>query len=211
MVFLADRITLRKWFFFLVWRNKANCWSIPSHWFLEKSKNGWIKSDTFYEYIANGLNKWLVGNKVTKSIFLLIGRHKFYLSIKLMQFCHWNNVSVFKLLKTIWKKTIRKWQARPKNVNCVITKCTFSLLLQQVLQGKSLSKTIKNNFRKCGLFFFSVETVDYSNCFQNRLAKHHCKWKKNFNIIKPQLKTAKTVLVNLKNKTYRREIENIQL
>jgi hypothetical protein len=230
LVFSADGRTLTPMVVFpFVRPNKAIVDSIPSGWFLGRSESGWMRSDTFYEYIANGLNKWLNENKVTRPILLLVDGHKSHLSVELSQFCHERgiilyalppntthimqpaDVSVFKPLKTNWKKTVRQWQAKPENVNCVLTKCTFCPLLEQVLQDESLPQTIQNGFRKCGLFPFNPEAVDYSKCIQNRLERlNHQDNIQKSDVTAQQFETTETVLTTFKESLLERGIENVQ-
>jgi hypothetical protein len=230
LVFSADGRTLTPMVVFpFVRPNKAIVDSIPSGWFLGRSESGWMRSDTFYEYIANGLNKWLDENKVTRPILLLVDGHKSHLSVELSQFCHERgiilyalppntthimqpaDVSVFKPLKTNWKKTVRQWQAKPENVNCVLTKCTFCPLLEQVLQDESLPQTIQNGFRKCGLFPFNPEAVDYSKCIQNRLERlNHQDNIQKSDVTAQQFETTETVLTTFKESLLERGIENVQ-
>ena len=171
LVFSADGKTLTPMVVFPFIRpNKAIIDSVPSGWFIGRSESGWMRSETFFEYIANGLNKWVTDNKIKRPILLLVDGHKSHLSIELSQFCDDNeiilyalppntthimqpaDVSVFKPLKTYWKKTIRAWQAKPQNVNCVLTKSTFCPLLKEVFDDESLPETIKNG----------LKNVDYS-------------------------------------------------
>lgn len=97
--------------------------SMTDLWFLGRSDSGWMKSEVFYEYIANGGNTWLVDNKVPKPVILFVGGHKSHLSLQLSQWCDDNviilyalppntthimqpaDVSVFKPLKTQWKNS----------------------------------------------------------------------------------------------------------
>ncbi|KAH0808864.1 hypothetical protein GEV33_013927 [Tenebrio molitor] len=214
LVFSADGRTLTPMVVFpFVRPNKAIVDSIPSGWFLGRSESGWMRSDTFYEYIANGLNKWLDENKVTRPILLLVDGHKSHLSVELSQFSHERgiilyalppntthimqpaDVSVFKPLKTNWKKTVRQWQAKPENV----------------LQDESLPQTIQNGFRKCGLFPFNPEAVDYSKCIQNRLERlNHQDNIQKSDVTAQQFETTETVLTTFKKSLLERGIENVQ-
>lgn len=170
---------------------KAVVDSMPSGWFLGKSDSGWMRADVFYEYIANGLHKWLDEENITRPVLLLIDGHKSHLTCELSQFCHDNgiilyalppntthilqpaDVSLFKPLKTEWKNTVRTWQSKPENINSVLTKTNFCPLLKEVLDKTttSLPGTIKKGFRKCGLYPFNPDLVDYTKCIQNRLEK----------------------------------------
>uniref|UniRef100_A0A336LZW4 CSON005308 protein n=1 Tax=Culicoides sonorensis TaxID=179676 RepID=A0A336LZW4_CULSO len=81
-----------------------------------------------------------------------------------MQTC---DLTMFKPLKDEWKKVVRKWQLEHEGES--VTRLTFCPLLQEVLLKKSngsLKDTIINGFRKCGLFPFNPDAVDYTKCIQ---------------------------------------------
>lgn len=142
----------------------------------------------FNRYIANGFEPWLVENNIKKPVILFIDGHKSHLNPEISQFCSDNgiilygllpncthllqptDVSVFKPLKSQWKVTLRNWQMA--NIGKPLTKIDFCPLLEDVLIKKTagnLSTTIKNGFRKCGLFPFDPDAVDYSKCVQNQM------------------------------------------
>lgn len=54
--------------------------SIPPDWFLGCSKSGWMVSEVFYEYIANGVNNWLENQKIKKPVILFVDGHKSHLT-----------------------------------------------------------------------------------------------------------------------------------
>lgn len=161
--------------------------SLPEKWFLGKSETGWMVSETFFEYVANGVHSWLNENNVQRPILLFIDGHKSHMTMELSQFCQANgiilyalppntthimqpaDVSVFKPLKSEWKKTVREWQMKPENINKVVSKTTFCPLLQMVLTNINITDTIKNGFRKCGLYPFNPDNVDYTKCVKNQL------------------------------------------
>ncbi|XP_020296543.1 uncharacterized protein LOC109861344 [Pseudomyrmex gracilis] len=161
--------------------------SIPEDWVLGRSETGWMKSEVFFEYMANDFNTWLDKNNIKKPILCFVDGHKSHMTMQLSQFCDSNDiilyalppncthimqpadVSVFKPLKTDWKDTIMKWQVKPENVNTCLTKITFAPLLAETLNNNELKNSIVNGFRKCGLFPFNADAVDYSKCVQNIL------------------------------------------
>lgn len=160
--------------------------SVPDGWFLGRSETGWMRSEIFFEYIANGVNAWLEQNSIPKPVLLFVDGHKSHLTLDLNKFCYDNqiilyslppntthlmqpaDVSVFRPLKVEWKKTVRQWQGNLDNYNSVLTKATFCPLLEQTLK-KDMKETIKNGFRRCGLFPFNADAVDYTKCIQNTL------------------------------------------
>jgi hypothetical protein len=52
---------------------------MPPSWFLGRSETGWMRSEVFFEYIANGFNSWLNEQKVPRSVLLLIDGHRTHL------------------------------------------------------------------------------------------------------------------------------------
>ncbi|KAJ8966409.1 hypothetical protein NQ314_003539 [Rhamnusium bicolor] len=122
-----------------------------------------------------------------KTSYFVHRRTKTHLSLQLSRWCDENgiilyalppnttqimqpaDVIVFKHLKSEWKKTVLEWQAKPENINCILTKSTFCPLLVEVLNMLSLSKSIINGFKRCGLYPLDPNVVDYSKCIQNKL------------------------------------------
>lgn len=161
--------------------------SMPPDWVLGRSESGWMTSCVFYEYIANELNPWIIREEIAKPVILFIDGHKSHLTMQLSEFCDANDiilycllpnathilqpadVSVFRPIKVFWKKTIRKWQMQPENLNNHLTKITFAPLLAQTLESADMKDTIKNGFRTCGFYPFDCNAVDYSKCVKNTL------------------------------------------
>ncbi|KAJ8966802.1 hypothetical protein NQ314_003298 [Rhamnusium bicolor] len=117
--------------------------SVPSHWILGKSDTGWMRSEVFYEFVANGLNNWLEKEDIQKPVLFLVDGHKSHMSLELSKFCSNNgiisyalppnathllqpaDVAVFKPLKEYWRQEVREWQA--DNFNKVVTKSEFCI------------------------------------------------------------------------------------
>lgn len=162
--------------------------SIPLDWYIGKTESGWMRCETFYEYIANGVDKWLTDNEVPRPVILFVDGHKSHLSYQLSQFCDEHgiilyslppntthimqpaDVSVFKPLKSEWKKTVRHWQAMTENSNCTVNRNTFCPLLETTLSMPTLPETIRNGFKRCGLFPFDPNAVDYTKCISTEMA-----------------------------------------
>nr|XP_023029870.1 uncharacterized protein LOC111517824 [Leptinotarsa decemlineata] len=199
--------------------NKAIVDSVPSEWFIGRSESGWMKSDTFFD------NKWVIDNHVKKPILLLVDGHKSHLSLELSTFCSDNqiilyalppntthilqpaDVSVFKPLKSNWKK--QYGHGNPQNLNCVLTKSTFCPMLRDVLNDKSLPQAIKNGFRKCGLFPFDPEAVDFSKCVQNHLENLSDTADQEFVVTEDKFNITENVLSSMTHKLFEKGVENI--
>ncbi|VEN39721.1 unnamed protein product, partial [Callosobruchus maculatus] len=168
---------------------KALVNNMPDNWILAKSETGWMRSDVFFEFVCNDFNKWLDTNNIKKPIILFIDGHKSHMTLPLSKFCEEHgivlyalppncthiiqpaDVSVFRPLKHEWKKTIRKWQSKPENTNAVVNKFNFCSVFQETLMTANMVDSIKNGFRRCGLFPLDPNNVDYTKCVKNTLEK----------------------------------------
>lgn len=167
---------------------KALVDNMPPHWVLGRSESGWMKGDVFFEYIANDFNEWVTQNNLKRPILLLIDGHKSHMTMNLSTFCDTHgiilyalppntthilqpaDVIVFKPLKTEWKNTVRKWQSHENN-KCV-TKVNFCKVFEEALNNTNMKEYIINGFRRCGLFPFNENNVDYTKCIKNLIEKN---------------------------------------
>ncbi|KAJ8928694.1 hypothetical protein NQ314_018704 [Rhamnusium bicolor] len=79
------------------------------------------------------------------------------------------DVSIFKPLKTELKKTVTKWQTLPQNLNRSVTKIIFCQVFKEALDNTDMENHIQNGFRKCGLYPFDPNNVDYTKSIKNVL------------------------------------------
>lgn len=160
--------------------------SMPENWYLGRSDTSWMKSEIFYEYVVNWVNSWITENDISRPVILFVDGHKSRMSLHLSIWCDENeiilhalpantthimqpaDVSVFKPLKSQWKKKVREWQSK-HNIDNILTKNTFSPLLAEVLKMPSLPSAIIKGFERCGLFPLNPDSVDYTKCIQNKL------------------------------------------
>ncbi|CAD6211370.1 GSCOCG00010982001-RA-CDS, partial [Cotesia congregata] len=159
--------------------------SMPDEWILGKSETGWMKTDVFYDYCTKSLNPWLTEKNIKRPVLVLVDGHKSHLTLKLSEFCAENqiilyplppntthmmqpaDVSVFKPLNPEWQKTVRDWQMQPENLNSHLSKNKLCPLLKKLLDSTNLSDTIKNGFKRTGLYPFDPDAIDYTKCVQN--------------------------------------------
>lgn len=145
---------------------KALIESMPPNWILGRSDSGWMKCDNFFDYIANDFNEWVKQMKLKRPILLLIDGHKSHMTMQLSEFCHQNgiilyalpantthilqpaDVSVFKPIKTEWKKTVRDWKNRPENINISVNEMNFCRVLQEAIEKSNMEQHIINGFKK---------------------------------------------------------------
>lgn len=160
--------------------------NIPDDWAVGKSEKGWMTGESFFEYVANVFYPWLVKNKITFPVILFIDGHKSHLTLHLSNFCEDHqiillalfpnathiiqpcDVSIFKPLKEHWKKTVHKWRL-DSNIE-ILNKTNFPLMFREAIDGVK-KEHIVNGFKRCGLFPWSPDAVDYSKCMKNRATK----------------------------------------
>ena len=178
----------------------------------------------FYEYIANDFNDWLVKNNIKQPVILFVDGHKSHMSMALSLFCDEKgiilyalppntiyimqpaDVSVFRPLQQEWKKTLRKWQAKPENLNKTVTKTIFCKVFKETLD-LDMTQTTKNEFRKCVLFPFDVDAIDFTKCvkdFQERRKKRSLS---SARLTERDFASEIKVLVSIKENLLKREID----
>jgi hypothetical protein len=74
------------------------------------------------------------------------------------------DVAVFKPLKQPWKEIVNEWLI--ENENKSLTRQHVAPLLKKVVENRVTLTTIKNGFRRCGIFPFNPDNVDYSKCIK---------------------------------------------
>lgn len=159
--------------------------SVPENWGLGRSDSGWMTSQVFYEYISNHFLSYLKSNNIQRPVILFVDGHRSHLTKHVSQLCDDNgiilislfpntthimqpaDVSVFRPLKAGWSTEVRNWKFEnfPKDV----TRSTFGTILQSVFSKYASEETIKNGFRKSGLYPFDKANVDYTKCIPNRI------------------------------------------
>lgn len=161
--------------------------SMPEHWSLGRSESGWMNGDVFFEYITNDFIDWITDKEIKKPVLLLVDGHKSHMSLMLSSICEElgiilyalppntthmlqpADVSVFAPLKAQWKSHVRKFLAKPENMNKTVTKTNFCYLFKDIFDNPQMKINIVNGFRRCGLFPYDPNAVDYTKCVQNTL------------------------------------------
>lgn len=190
--------------------------SMPDDWVIGRSETGWMRTETFFEYIANDFSNWLNQHQIKRPVLLLVDGHKSHLSMHLSEFCSNNqiilyslppntthimqpaDVGAFKGIKSDYQKTVREWSVLPENHGRTITKTNFCQILKLVLEKTDRTSTIINAFRKCGLFPFDPDAIDYSKCVHNNLEKLNETANENEAISVNEIETTKKVLLSVK-------------
>lgn len=152
-----------------------NC---PEGWGVGLSDNGWMTSESFYEYITNIFYPWLVKQGTEFPIVLYLGNHSSHMSMPLVTFCREKgieliglvpnsthimqplNISFFHPFKETWKKAVPRWK-NSKNVTRV-KKEDFPLVLQFALDNmKEEKNAVISGFKAAELYPFNPSAVDY--------------------------------------------------
>ena len=71
--------------------------SVPPPWAIGLSDSGWMKSDTFYEYVVNVLDPYIVRENILKPVVLFLDGHKSHMSYALSQECAQRQIIVYTL------------------------------------------------------------------------------------------------------------------
>lgn len=61
--------------------------------------------------------------------------------------------------------TVDNW--KEKSDNRVLTRAKFPQLFESVVNEKATPKVIQNGFRKCGIFPFDLNSIDYTKCIDH--------------------------------------------
>ncbi|XP_017885313.1 uncharacterized protein LOC108628111 [Ceratina calcarata] len=156
--------------------------SVPADWSIGRSESGWTVSSTFYQYIANVFYPWCVKQNVQFPVIYFLNGHKSHLSLELSDFCTEHNiilvslfphathiiqpcdVAIFRPMKYKWRDVVELYQ---QETQALLTKATFAPLFKKAFDRLSVD-TIKNGFRKCGLYPFNADAIDYDRCISTR-------------------------------------------
>lgn len=157
--------------------------NVPDDWGIGRSKKGWMRGSTYYEYIGNVFILWIKKENVKLPVLLLIDGHKSHLTLEVSKLCLENkihhfalypnathilqpaDVVVFRPLKVRWRGIVQDWKT--KTGHKVVTKGVFGPLIDNAFKKGATPEVIKNGFRKCRLFPFDPNAVDYGRCMDS--------------------------------------------
>jgi len=164
--------------------------SVPPQWGIGHSDSGWMKSEVFYEYIANIFHPFLIEKGIKLPVILFVNGHKSHLSFQLSELC--SNLSIilialypnstrillpadvaaFRPLKSGWKRGVCEW--RNENGLCsAVTKKDFAPILKKVIDEFVKPETLINGFKACGLYPWNPDSIDFKKCLGKKQLKEH--------------------------------------
>ena len=155
--------------------------AIPDEFFVGTSETGWMKSENFFEFMANGFIPYVKEKKLKLPVILFVDGHKTHITLQVSVLCEENavilyllppntthilqpaDVGVFKPFKSYWKTAVHNFQRKNPNQN--VRRLHVAPLLKEVLNSIS-KQTIINSFLATGLCPLNPESVDYSKCLE---------------------------------------------
>ena len=150
------------------------------------TEQGWISSDTFFEWLAN-LFYPSIKDKVEFPVLILMDGHSSHINISVSDFCRDHgiimyllpphgshllqplDVGVFGPLKKLWDKSVRKYYLTYK---MPLTKAQFFPVFDEAWKESIRSPcNAISGFRATGLVPFNVENIDFSKLLTSKHAK----------------------------------------
>jgi len=162
--------------------------SVPPNWGIGHSESGWMKSEVFYEYIANIFYPFVVEKGIKFPIILFVDGHKSHLTYQLSELCTSLNiilialypnstrilqpadVAAFRPLKSGWKKGVFEWR-KDNNLSTAVTKKDFAPILKKVIDETVKAETLINGFKACGLYPWNPDSIDFKKCLGTNTKK----------------------------------------
>lgn len=153
--------------------------SINPLWGIGKSENGWMTSAVFYEFVTNIFHPWLLQEKIPLPVLLFVDGHISHLSLHTSHFCENNgiilvalypnsthiiqpmDVAIFRTLKGSWKEEVHEWRMKEENFGKEFKKRNFAPVLQKAVKKVVTEQVINNGFRKCGLYPWDADAINY--------------------------------------------------
>lgn len=154
--------------------------SVPEEWGIGATETGWMRSETFYEYISNVLYNFLLKSGTIFPIILFLDGHSTHLTLQrsnlcqnlqIILICLYPNatrilqpadVAAFRPIKAGWKRAVTDWKR--DNPTDSLTKEKFAPILQKAIKNSHNPVGLVNGFRACGICPWNVNAIDFSKC-----------------------------------------------
>jgi len=147
-----------------------------------------MTGQAFYGYMGNFFIPFLKKTGVKLPVLLLVDGHKSHLTLQVATLCKENDiflytfysnathimqpadVSVFKSLKGNWKSQVARWKKSTNNK--IVSKQLFESLLEYSINEVD-GAVVRNGFRKCGIFPFNPDAIDYQKVMSHDTRQGH--------------------------------------
>lgn len=142
------------------------------------TKSGWMEHDAFLEFIKESFVPQMKKLKRNPPYLLFIDGHRSHVSIEISSVCEGLgvilitlypnathiiqplDVSLFRPFKIKWQDQLHACKVENPYFN--MTKFNFANIFSQFLERNDFSESIRNGFRKCGLYPYNFNSIDLS-------------------------------------------------
>jgi len=125
----------------------------------------------------------LTTHNIERPIILYVDGHSFHLTLPVAQFCMDHqielialfpnathliqplDVALFRTLKSSWRDCTSDWRVQNQRN---LRREDFGPLLKKAIERIELPRVMSNGFRKCGLFPFSADALQYNQLLQKK-------------------------------------------
>lgn len=153
--------------------------SIPKGWGIGHTDSGWMNTQAFHDFIVKVFYPWTVERKLEFPIILFVDGHSSHATFETINFCREKGIILVSLLpnahfmqpldvaffapmKAVWQDQLKSW--RFEHQGEMITRPDFAPLLEKTLANMAgKTDALINGFRKCGLFPFTPNAIDYKS------------------------------------------------
>ncbi|KMQ85800.1 tigger transposable element-derived protein 6-like protein [Lasius niger] len=155
--------------------------SVPNDWGIGVTPSGWMNAELFYKYLKNIFYPYLKKEKIEFPVILFVDGHSSHVTLEVSKLCSEleiiliclypnstrmlqpADVSAFKPLKSMWKKSVLEW--RQQNPTQSLSLDGMAPILKNAVDKFSPDgNTVRNGFKTCGLYPWNPDAVDYTKC-----------------------------------------------
>lgn len=155
--------------------------SVPNDWGIGVTPSGWMNVELFYEYLKNIFYPYLKKEKIEFPVILFVDGHSSHVTLEVSKLCSEleiiliclypnstrmlqpADVSAFKPLKSMWKKSVLEWRQQNPTLSLSLDRMA-PILKNAVDKFSPNGNTVRNGFKACGLYPWNPDAVDYTKC-----------------------------------------------
>lgn len=136
-------------------------------WILTTSVCGCVGAEALYQYFHSQFLPFLRASKVTFPVVVFLDNKHARISLQLMELCQENSIKLVTFLpdSSLWFHPVNLIPAKMEHQWKKVSKENIPTLLDNVITDEKFCESIKDGFRKCGLYPFDPYkiTVNSSN------------------------------------------------